>query len=206
MLTGDCHPVEQEKNCSMTSWRRQRRWLVEHISVCVIVCVGSGWGNRRRRVCWVDPSGITASLNEDNEWERTGGVPPAPRLTLTLRSIAAASLQLEPEANRKNWLLICKDELCWPHFQIGAPCSSSPAPFCPLCSSGVGLYNQSWGLILSNQQLIKKAHLNNIVTLQKFHSAFTLTWKGLFLSFVHFICAGEKQLPPMVTTDTSCVF
>lgn len=64
-------------------WRhggRRPRWLVEHIYVCVCVWFcACGWDGGARGIQfggWVDPVGLAASLNQENEWEPTQGVTP----------------------------------------------------------------------------------------------------------------------------------
>lgn len=89
-------------------WRhggRRPRWLVEHIYVCVWFCA-CGWDGGAGGIQfggWVDPVGLAASLNQENEWEPTLGVTPFLSRWLPLISLSlfcSFLLLLAPEAKK----------------------------------------------------------------------------------------------------------
>lgn len=71
--------MEHEKNCSVTS-RRTPAPLVGGTFLRVWFCAW-GWDGGAGGIQfggWVDPMGLAASLNQENEWEPTLGVTPFP--------------------------------------------------------------------------------------------------------------------------------
>ena len=94
-------------------WRhggRQPRWLVEHIYVWVCVIQWAcGWDGGTGGIQfggWVDPVGLAASLNQENEWEPTLGVTPfLPRwpLLISLFSFLIISSAAGPRGTENSW-------------------------------------------------------------------------------------------------------
>ena len=94
-------------------WRhggRRPRWLVEHIYVWVCVIQWAcGWDGGTGGIQfggWVDPVGLAASLNQENEWEPTLGVTPfLPRwpLLISLFSFLIISSAAGPRGTENSW-------------------------------------------------------------------------------------------------------